>query len=80
MSQSNLATFCFVLTNDKRTAQILEVQLLIRYLVLQVLLEFYSVIFNECVQCRSAQAERISFLPQINRSKNKKRVSPNHTV
>lgn len=68
MTQSNLATFCFALTTHKRTAQVLEVQLLIRYLVLQIPLEFYSVIFNECVQCSSAQAERISFLPQINRT------------
>lgn len=68
MSQSNLATFCFVLTNHKRTARVPQVQLLIRYLALRTPLEFYLVIFNECVQCSSAQAERASFLPQINRT------------
>jgi len=76
VSQSNLATFCFVVTNHQRTAQILEVQLLIRYLVLQVSLKFHSVTSNECLQHTSAQGERIPCLPQTNGTHFKREDQP----
>lgn len=45
MSQSNWATFCFLLTNHERTAKTLEVQLLFRYFAFSIL-KFYSVTFK----------------------------------